>query len=599
MLRSYSVRAFVALAMLVLFYAFALGLACAFLGVAYLDVTSGRIHAKLVIILGCLGAMVLWSVVPRRAKWEDPGPRIAPAEHPRLFAVIEEVARRMGLGVPDEVYLIPEVNAFVTQRGGLLGFGTRRVMGIGVPLLAIQNVSQFKAVLAHEFGHYAGGETRLSGVIYATRSAMIRSIENLGDSWLQKPFLGFLKLYLRITHAIGRAQELFADEWSVRVAGKTAHVTSLPMEAKHGHGFHLFMREEVAPLTNMGFGLDNYFEGYRRFMRSTQWHRLAPRLEEVAHEEQSDPYDTHPSLKDRLAHADTVDAPDQPMDETPAYSLLSNPEAMERHFSETLRAPEARVISWDGVADAWAQLWTPMAQRLQARAEDLVAGALPEHVTTPRARETLALRADPALEGHLLPDRDEVITNAVFAYARAWLALLLAQAGWKWLTNPGEPLRLEKGEVHVDPGQVVDDLHKGLISAEAYATLLALCGVAAGARVSMTAEERAGKTRRQAEVTLVEEKKHVDVHSNLEHLLLPRCCPLCAGPAEYTVDVSIQVQRFVGEGPRLSFNLAACEHHKGDVHRAFTVPKFDEKTQDLTLRMSSREYARLIERCNA
>jgi Zn-dependent protease with chaperone function len=34
-----------------------------------------------------------------------------------------------------------------------MGFGSRRVMGLGLPLLQALNVSQLEAVLAHEFGH--------------------------------------------------------------------------------------------------------------------------------------------------------------------------------------------------------------------------------------------------------------------------------------------------------------------------------------------------------------------------------------------------------------------------------------------------------------
>jgi len=41
-----------------------------------------------------------------------------------------------------------------------MGFGSRRVMGLGLPLLQILTVAQFRAVLPHEFGHYYGADTR-------------------------------------------------------------------------------------------------------------------------------------------------------------------------------------------------------------------------------------------------------------------------------------------------------------------------------------------------------------------------------------------------------------------------------------------------------
>jgi len=55
--------------------------------------------------------------------------------------------------MPKEVYLIADVNASVAQRGGILGVGSRRVVGLGLPLTRILSVAQLRAVLAHEFGH--------------------------------------------------------------------------------------------------------------------------------------------------------------------------------------------------------------------------------------------------------------------------------------------------------------------------------------------------------------------------------------------------------------------------------------------------------------
>ena len=74
--------------------------------------------------------------------------------------------------MPREVYLIGDVNAFVADRGGFMGFGSRRVMGLGLPLLSILSVSQFRAVLAHEFAHYYGGDTSLGPWVYKTQTAI-------------------------------------------------------------------------------------------------------------------------------------------------------------------------------------------------------------------------------------------------------------------------------------------------------------------------------------------------------------------------------------------------------------------------------------------
>jgi heat shock protein HtpX len=45
--------------------------------------------------------------------------------------------------MPAEFYVVDDVNAWVAERGGVLGIGGRRVMGIGLPLLQALSVSEF------------------------------------------------------------------------------------------------------------------------------------------------------------------------------------------------------------------------------------------------------------------------------------------------------------------------------------------------------------------------------------------------------------------------------------------------------------------------
>ena len=68
----------------------------------------------------------------------------------------------------------------VAERGGVMGAGSRRVMGVGLPLLDLLTVPQFRAVLAHEFGHFVGGDTRLGPWIYKTRAAIGRTTDTMG-----------------------------------------------------------------------------------------------------------------------------------------------------------------------------------------------------------------------------------------------------------------------------------------------------------------------------------------------------------------------------------------------------------------------------------
>ena len=184
-------RAVLALVLMIGFYLLALAIAGALLYVPYAEVAyAHRLHLKLALFCVIGAGAILWAVLPRFDKFEPPGPQLTREQHPQLFAELEGVAQSVHQAMPAEVYAVSDVNAWVTQRGGIMGFGSRRVMGLGLPLMRMLTRSQFRAVLAHEFGHYHGGDTKLGPWIYKTRGAIGRTLESLGnDSILHFPFL--------------------------------------------------------------------------------------------------------------------------------------------------------------------------------------------------------------------------------------------------------------------------------------------------------------------------------------------------------------------------------------------------------------------------
>src|ERR1700683_5107066 len=104
------------------------------------------------------------------------------------------------------------------NRGGVMGFGSRRLMGWGLPLLSTMTVSQFRAVLAHEFAHYYGGDTSLGPWVHRTKTAIVRIFENVGSlgQLARIAVLGvmylvvasvlkaYFKLFLRAIHMVSR-----------------------------------------------------------------------------------------------------------------------------------------------------------------------------------------------------------------------------------------------------------------------------------------------------------------------------------------------------------------------------------------------------------
>ena len=146
-------------------YLLTLSLAVACVYFPYLLLTQTVVFAlqALALLIGglAIGVTLLASLVPRRDQFKPPGPLLTAASQPRLFAEIERLAAALGEPMPQAVYLAPDVNAGVAQRGGILGFGGRRIMLLGLPLLHVLSVSEFRAVLAHEFGQMPTSTRRL------------------------------------------------------------------------------------------------------------------------------------------------------------------------------------------------------------------------------------------------------------------------------------------------------------------------------------------------------------------------------------------------------------------------------------------------------
>ena len=144
------------------------------------------------VLLLIAAVAVLWSILPRFwARSQPPGLLLDPDDQPRLFGEIESIAEAVGQIMPTEVYLCPDVNAWVANQGGALGLGGRRVMGLGLPLLRVLTVSQLRGVLAHEFGHFHGGDVLLGPWIFSTQNTIIRVLTNLqrlNTSVLVEPF---------------------------------------------------------------------------------------------------------------------------------------------------------------------------------------------------------------------------------------------------------------------------------------------------------------------------------------------------------------------------------------------------------------------------
>src|SRR6201996_775174 len=89
-------------------------------------------------------------------------------EQPQLFAFIRELTMAAGTPFPKKIYFSPDVNACVFYNSNFwsMFLPIRKNLEIGLGLVNSVNVSEFKAVMAHEFGHFSQRSMRLGSFTY-------------------------------------------------------------------------------------------------------------------------------------------------------------------------------------------------------------------------------------------------------------------------------------------------------------------------------------------------------------------------------------------------------------------------------------------------
>jgi Zn-dependent protease with chaperone function len=468
--RSIAGRAALAIVLMVGFYGLALAVAG---GLVWLPWAARRAsHAlQLKLALFCLAGafIILKSIVPRRDRFEPPGPRLTPEEQPRLFAEVGGVAQATGQAMPAEVYLIPDVNAWVSQRGGLMGFGSRRVMGLGLPLLQALSVPQLRAVLAHEFGHFHGGDVKIGPWIYKTRQALVRTLQGLAQhsGLLAKPFELYALVFFRITHAVSRHQELLADALAARVAGPGALAGGLKASHAAGLAFAPYWTQDVSPVLEAGF-VPPLAGGFARFIEQP---RIAEGLREAVDDEarggRHDPYDTHPSLRERLAALAGNEALPTHGSEPRALSLLERVDALEGRLAGMLVGGGSQVLlplAWDDVGvRVLLPTWRAFLRKQAHALSGLTPGTL-ESLDWAALGRKVALRATP----------DDVDPLLLADYAvGSGVALALSQAGFTVDAPPGSSVALVRGASRFEPFSLRQRLAMGTAEVAAWRSFCA------------------------------------------------------------------------------------------------------------------------------
>jgi Zn-dependent protease with chaperone function len=463
------------------FYGFALTIACALLWAPFAEAQYlHRLDGRLAIFCIGGGLTILWALLPRADRFEAPGPRLTPSTAPHLFAIIEEVAQATDQPRPEEVYLLNDVNAFVTHRGGVMGFGSRRVMGVGLPLVRGLSIAELRSVIAHEFGHYVNGDVTLGPWIHKTRAAIGRTLAGVsGRRMLEELFNWYGRMFMRMTMQISREQEFVADATAARIAGTGPAISALRRVEVIALAYASYIEREVMPVVRAGF-LPPVSEGFDLYLnqpnnRST-FHTAA---ENAALRDEVADFDSHPPMADRVAALERISAVAHRRTGDPIAPVLKDPDrhatallehAFGRDHLRTLKA-----ITWAEVgAKVYGESWRAATKRHTKWLGTVSADRIPSDQAWFRLEGAKLVAGTPFQDTP--PEYQAAVAENVLICA---VGAALLGAGWTVETSPGCPVVVVRGDARFDVREAILKLSAGSMNADEWTAACTSMGIAA------------------------------------------------------------------------------------------------------------------------
>ena len=176
-------------------------------------------------------------------------------DQPRLFAFVRKLTTETHTPFPKKIFVSPDVNACVFYNSSFwsMFLPVKKNLEVGLGLVNSINISEFKAVMAHEFGHFSQRSMKLGSFTYNVNRVIYNMLyENTGyskflASWGQ--LSGYLSLFALLTIkiatgiqwvlrgmytfinknylALSREMEFHADAVAASVAGGNNLVSGL------------------------------------------------------------------------------------------------------------------------------------------------------------------------------------------------------------------------------------------------------------------------------------------------------------------------------------------------------------------------------------
>jgi len=280
-------------------------------GVIWLSLSAGRVPIRFTLMVVVGGGYTLFAVIRSafvRFRDVDPGRPVTREEASGLWSLSDSLAASLGTRPVDSVYVTPGTAIGVMERGGTLtrlrGLG-RRCLIVGLGALPGMTQGQFRAILAHEYGHFVSRDTAGGDLARRVHVSVMRMAQGLAAAgqanWYNPGWLfvnAFHRVFLRVTHGASRLQEIVADRLAVATCGAQDFITGLLHIVRRDAEFDWQVNGEVQDAVAVQRKLSNLYalpppgpdKGEAEVGR---------RVEEAINAPVS-PYSTHPGVAQRI-----------------------------------------------------------------------------------------------------------------------------------------------------------------------------------------------------------------------------------------------------------------------------------------------------------
>lgn len=291
---------------LVLANATILILTIAFAELIYLE----RLYAKVIFGIAMVALYCCYGIIVAAFKKIDgafaiEGQAIERSEGSEIWAIIDDLAQKVGTAAPDNLVVGLEPNFFVTEQPALT-FGKElsgRTLYLSLAATEILSKDELKAIIGHELAHFSGEDLTYAKAFYPIYRRTQESIDSIkeSESVTVLPIIAILQFFLDsfavAESELSRERELVADAIGAQFSHAEAIATGLvklhaacgSWASAQNDAIDLICEDKPQPVS--------YIKSYREKVSV----ELTPEsIAESGDSATAHPFDSHPPLAERL-----------------------------------------------------------------------------------------------------------------------------------------------------------------------------------------------------------------------------------------------------------------------------------------------------------